>query len=147
MTTANTHVADALASPASDAHSPVPNPPPASSPLRPSRRIPNTEAVDGIVNVIRERLMRQDMFRRVNGCAIGIDLSYALKVRYYSLGEQGLDVTGEIAIGETGAAAIKQGAKKEVAEVAGHMVAGKVPLKASGATVADKLDAKVEAAG
>jgi hypothetical protein len=99
---------------------PVPNP----NPLRPAKKISAVEAVDAICGVVRDRLMKQDVFRRSNASYIGINFRYALKFDLFSLGEQGLELTGDATAGETP----KHG-KKVSGEDVGHMVAGKVTKK------------------
>ena len=119
--------------------SPVPDPP---NPLKPAKRITAVEAVDAICGVVRDRLMRQDAFRRSNTAYLGIKISYALKVEMFSLGESGLEMTGVADIGES----TKTSERLTVSDT---LVAGRVnqqPATASMETVAVKESAS-ETAG
>ena len=102
---------------------PVPNP---VNPLRPPKRISSAEAVDAICGVVRDRLMRQDAFRRTNNSFLGVNLRYAVKVDLYALAESGVEFTGEATMGET-----PKGGRKITIEDSGHLVAGRVPDRAA----------------
>ena len=105
--------------------SPVPDPP---NPLKPAKRITAVEAMDAIGGVVRDRLSRQDAFRRSNSSFVGIKISYAIKVELFSLAESGLEMTGTAMVGETSKSS-------ERLTVSDTLIAGKVKTKAATASM------------